>query len=398
MAKRARDAEEIKKRKMARLRFRNLIRSVALNRIWLMDTGDQKLSLNVKKNVSMLVRPPRKIGLLTMTKIRARLSKVIKFMVIGEGRTLIREGDPPTLVYFILTGEVEVSKKFYDHITDSWVNKVLMIIGPGETIGEVELLEGCARLQTYVTTVLFPAKVIRYLNFSNTIVLQKLDLQTIQARCQKMVNGEPIQEKALSSSSSSWTESDEMEYESEDEGDIEFEDKWSSTISQIKRRSSRSSKLERKSSRFSIGGSNYSEMLNEGEEEGEGEEGEDNDFNDFIKNKSKQRSITQTRVVNETSAVKKKHDHRLRIHKKIKVTAYEKNVEEEEEYEGEETTEPAPVSLETRPSTKSKSSLAATRKYSFLSNLKDRYGTDKISEDLEYEYEKVSFSSKNEYL
>lgn len=66
MAKRARDAEEIKRRKQARTRFRNLIRSVALNRIWLVDTGDQKLSLNVKKNVSMLVRPPRKIGMLTM--------------------------------------------------------------------------------------------------------------------------------------------------------------------------------------------------------------------------------------------------------------------------------------------------------------------------------------------
>lgn len=37
-------------------------------------------------------------------------------MVIGPGRTLIREGDPPSIVYFILTGEVEVRKKFYDHV------------------------------------------------------------------------------------------------------------------------------------------------------------------------------------------------------------------------------------------------------------------------------------------
>lgn len=66
MAKRARDAEEVKKRKMARLRFRNLIRSVSINRIWLVDTGEQKLSLNVKKNIAMLVRTKRKIGLLTM--------------------------------------------------------------------------------------------------------------------------------------------------------------------------------------------------------------------------------------------------------------------------------------------------------------------------------------------
>lgn len=44
-------------------------------------------------------------------------------MVIGEGRTLIKEGDPPTLVYFILTGEVEVSKKFYDHVISMELKK-----------------------------------------------------------------------------------------------------------------------------------------------------------------------------------------------------------------------------------------------------------------------------------
>lgn len=66
MAKRTRDLEEVKKRKMARLRFGNLIRSVAINRIWLVDAGDQKFSLNVKKNISMLVRTQIKIGLLTM--------------------------------------------------------------------------------------------------------------------------------------------------------------------------------------------------------------------------------------------------------------------------------------------------------------------------------------------
>uniref|UniRef100_A0A0A1XPN8 Phenylalanine ammonia-lyase 1 n=1 Tax=Zeugodacus cucurbitae TaxID=28588 RepID=A0A0A1XPN8_ZEUCU len=54
------------KRKMARLRFKNLIRSVTLNRIWLMDSGEQKLSLNVKKNINMLIRPQRKVGILTM--------------------------------------------------------------------------------------------------------------------------------------------------------------------------------------------------------------------------------------------------------------------------------------------------------------------------------------------
>ena len=77
MAKRARDLEEVKKRKMARLRFGNLIRSVAINRIWLVDAGDQKFSLNVKKNISMLVRTQIKIGLLTMA-----VSCHIKYLLI----------------------------------------------------------------------------------------------------------------------------------------------------------------------------------------------------------------------------------------------------------------------------------------------------------------------------
>lgn len=59
--------DELNRRKAARLRFQNLIRNVAWNRIWLVDaSGEQKLSLNVKKNINMLVRTRRKIGLLTI--------------------------------------------------------------------------------------------------------------------------------------------------------------------------------------------------------------------------------------------------------------------------------------------------------------------------------------------
>uniref|UniRef100_A0A1A9ZK55 Cyclic nucleotide-binding domain-containing protein n=1 Tax=Glossina pallidipes TaxID=7398 RepID=A0A1A9ZK55_GLOPL len=96
--------DELNRRKAARLRFQNLIRSVAWNRIWLVDTGDQKLSLNVKKNINMLVRTRRKIGLLTIA-------------IVGK-----------------------------------WVNRIQMLIGPGECVGDVELIEGCLRTQTLTTT------------------------------------------------------------------------------------------------------------------------------------------------------------------------------------------------------------------------------------------------------
>uniref|UniRef100_A0A1B0B3H2 Cyclic nucleotide-binding domain-containing protein n=1 Tax=Glossina palpalis gambiensis TaxID=67801 RepID=A0A1B0B3H2_9MUSC len=74
-------------------------------------------------------------------KVRARLCKVIKFLVI-------REGDLPSVVCFILTGEVEVSKKFYDHIVNKWVHRIQMLVGPGECVGDVELIEGCLRAET----------------------------------------------------------------------------------------------------------------------------------------------------------------------------------------------------------------------------------------------------------
>jgi len=67
MARRVRDAAELERQKIARQRFRSLIRSVVYNRIWLSDAEEQqKFSMNVKRNVAMLVRRKRKIGVLTM--------------------------------------------------------------------------------------------------------------------------------------------------------------------------------------------------------------------------------------------------------------------------------------------------------------------------------------------
>lgn len=186
MSKRAREADEIRRRKAARQRFRKLVRSVSLNRIWLQDVGEQKLTLNVKKNIAMLVRPQRKIGLLTMAekslirthhslrtdeerkqlvslmlgltcfvklppKTRARLVPCIKFMVIDPGHRLIKEGDIPQMVYFLLTGEVEVSKRVYDAVTKSWTQHIELIQGPGDCVGDIEMLERCRRRHTYTT-------------------------------------------------------------------------------------------------------------------------------------------------------------------------------------------------------------------------------------------------------
>ncbi|XP_058982648.1 LOW QUALITY PROTEIN: uncharacterized protein LOC131804180 [Musca domestica] len=186
LSNRNRYAEELKRRAIARQRFRKIVHCVILNRSWLTDVGEEKLSLNVKKNIALLIRPKQKIGLLNLEekslirtdgklrttaerkrlvslmtglkcfsklppKTRARLAKYIKFMVINPSRVLIKQGDMPQMVYFILTGEVEVSKKTFNPITNTWSNLIVRISGPGECIGDIEMLENCPRLNTYTT-------------------------------------------------------------------------------------------------------------------------------------------------------------------------------------------------------------------------------------------------------
>ncbi|XP_023158482.1 uncharacterized protein LOC101458382 isoform X1 [Ceratitis capitata] len=201
--KRGRGEGDMKK-KMARLRFKNLVRSVTLNRIWLMDSGEQKLSLNVKKNINMLIRPQRKVGVLTMAektllrthhnlrsindrknlvnllagltcfsrippKVRARLTPVIKLSFIGPGRKIIKEGDPPSTVYFILSGEVEIYRRVYDRATNAYVDKLESISGPGDCIGDIEMLEECLRRNTYISRNQVELLVLHEEDFNNIL-------------------------------------------------------------------------------------------------------------------------------------------------------------------------------------------------------------------------------------
>lgn len=50
-------------------------------------------------------------------KVRARLAPVIKLSFVGPGRKIIKEGDPPSTVYFILSGEVELYRRVYDRVS-----------------------------------------------------------------------------------------------------------------------------------------------------------------------------------------------------------------------------------------------------------------------------------------
>lgn len=66
MSKRQRDVHDGAGKKIAKIRFKKLVRSVILNMQWLSELPEEGgISLNVKKNVAML-RQKRKVGMMTM--------------------------------------------------------------------------------------------------------------------------------------------------------------------------------------------------------------------------------------------------------------------------------------------------------------------------------------------
>ncbi|XP_030379174.1 uncharacterized protein LOC115627591 [Scaptodrosophila lebanonensis] len=187
MSKRPRELDSVKK-KAARARFRKLVRSVLFNRQWLTDTDEQHtVSLNAKRNVATLFRRKRKAGILTMAekallgtasytrtveerkklvsivahlacfskippKIRARMVPCLRFMACGAGRRLMKEGDRGVTIYFIVTGEVEMTKKVFNAVTNAYEDKTEAIYGPGDCVGDVDMLEQQLRTHSFTST------------------------------------------------------------------------------------------------------------------------------------------------------------------------------------------------------------------------------------------------------
>ncbi|XP_017064651.1 uncharacterized protein LOC108103618 [Drosophila eugracilis] len=184
MAKRNRDADNVKHKMDLRVRFKKLVRAVIMNQSWLSDEEEQGISMNVKKNVA-LMRQKRKPGMLTLAdkallrsnpvyrtieerkkvcmliaglncfarippKIRARMVPVLKFMSINESRVIIKNNDMPFSVYFILNGEVEMKKTVVNKTTKQEDSVSEAIFGPGDCFGDVEMVEDCKRMNTYV--------------------------------------------------------------------------------------------------------------------------------------------------------------------------------------------------------------------------------------------------------
>ncbi|KAH8408917.1 hypothetical protein KR009_003749 [Drosophila setifemur] len=182
--KRTRGVDVFKQKKILRARFKRMVRAVIMNQQWLSDAEEQGISMNVKKNVAQM-RQKRKPGILTVAekalmrtlpesrtieerkklciliaglncfsrippKIRARMVPVLKYMYINQSTVIINEGDLPISVYFILNGEVEMGKSVYNKTEQETSTVVEAVFGPGDCFGDVEMVEDCPRMNTYV--------------------------------------------------------------------------------------------------------------------------------------------------------------------------------------------------------------------------------------------------------
>lgn len=169
----------IRRNKMARYRFRAIIRKAWLNSYWLSELDDLSLSDNVEKNIAIILnRSKTKRSVLTIhdktilrtplsertkddTKslvklidelpcfksftpfIREKLIEVVEFKYFEKDRMILKEGHKSYSMYFIATGEVRVSQlKLEEGVM---VNKPVNILSAGEYFGHVGLIYNIPR-------------------------------------------------------------------------------------------------------------------------------------------------------------------------------------------------------------------------------------------------------------
>lgn len=79
------------------------------------------------------------------------LAAVTYFKYFGPGRVIVRQGHQGLGLYFIVTGEVQVSQTVYDPVVQENITKILGTMTAGSAFGEVALLHGIGRTATITT-------------------------------------------------------------------------------------------------------------------------------------------------------------------------------------------------------------------------------------------------------
>lgn len=166
-----------------RRRWRAIVKLVMVNQEWMKEQEETVMTSNISKNITMIVRRERRTGILTMEEriilrtpafartieerkklvdlmlrlecfqilppvIRARLAPVTKYLFIHKDRQIIKQGHEATAVYFILKGEISLSSKVKKLNSDETEEKVMFIYGPGDIIGDIEMILNCRRMNS----------------------------------------------------------------------------------------------------------------------------------------------------------------------------------------------------------------------------------------------------------
>lgn len=74
------------------------------------------------------------------------------FEYFGPDRVLVRQNHDSFAMYFILTGEVIITREVYDEIEKKWMTQEMGKIMAGNMFGEVSLLHDAKRTATVTTT------------------------------------------------------------------------------------------------------------------------------------------------------------------------------------------------------------------------------------------------------
>lgn len=153
------------------------------------------MTSNINKNITMIVRRERKTGILTMAEriilrtpafarsieerkklvdlmlriecfqilppiIRARLAPNVKYLFIHKDRQIIKEGQEATVVYFILKGEISLTSEVKKVNSEETKEKVMFIYGPGDIIGDTEMILNCPRMNSCKASSKFPVYIL----------------------------------------------------------------------------------------------------------------------------------------------------------------------------------------------------------------------------------------------
>lgn len=84
--------------------------------------------------------------------MKRKLAAVTYFKYYSPKRVIVREQQEAEALYFVVTGEVTVSKLIYDPLLQQHMSIDVFVFRPGDMFGEVSLLHNIPRTATCTAT------------------------------------------------------------------------------------------------------------------------------------------------------------------------------------------------------------------------------------------------------